>query len=250
MSFPLNKIELVNISKTFKNSNGGLSVLENINFGVKEGDFVCIVGESGCGKTTLFRLISGLEKPSSGSILIDDKTVMEPSDEIGLVFQNPRLLPWLSVKKNIEFGFKIRKKVIPDNIIAQTINLVGIQGFEKTKPKDLSGGMAQRVAIARAIVTEPSVLLMDEPFGAIDALTRTRLQKELTKIWLTKKMTIVFITHDIEEAIALATKIIVLTPRPGKIRRIFQIPIGYPRNPLSTDFFRLKGTILDELTMF
>jgi ABC-type nitrate/sulfonate/bicarbonate transport system ATPase subunit len=246
----LNKIELDNISKVFKQNNGGLSVLENITFGVKEGDFVCIVGESGCGKTTLFRLISGLEQPTSGSISIDGKNVIEPSSEIGLVFQNPRLLPWLSVEKNIEFGFRIRKKLIPDNIIEQTINLVGIKGFEKTKPKNLSGGMAQRAAIARAIVTDPSVLLMDEPFGAIDALTRTRLQKELTKIWLTKKMTIVFITHDIEEAISLATKIIVLTPRPGKIRRIFQISIGYPRNPLTNDFFRLKGTILDELTMY
>jgi ABC-type nitrate/sulfonate/bicarbonate transport system ATPase subunit len=244
------RIEISHISKVYRHSIDDLLVLDDVSFTVEENDFICILGESGCGKSTLFRLISGLEKPTNGDIFINKNKVSAPSSEIGLVFQNHRLMPWLTVQKNIELGFRIRKVPIPKDKIERTIELVGIDGFEKYLPKKLSGGMAQRAAIARAIVSEPNILLMDEPFGAIDAITRLRLQKELIRIWLTKKMTIVFITHDFDEAIMLATKIIILTPRPGKVRRIFQVPLNYPRNPQSNDVLRLKGVLADELTMY
>ena len=246
------KIEIQNLSKSFhQNGNGdNLLVLDKINFSIMENDFVCILGESGCGKSTLFKILSGLELPSEGFILINGEEISEPSSQVGLVFQNHRLMPWLSVQKNIELGYKIRKEKIPKEKIRKVIELVGIEGFEKNKPNSLSGGMAQRVSLARAIVSEPSILLMDEPFGALDALTRLRLQKELTKIWLKNKITVVFITHDIDEAIMLATKILVLTPRPAKIRRLFQIPLSYPRDPRESDFLRLKGELSAELTMY
>lgn len=241
------RISAENVEKIFVRGKDRLSALGPISLEIQPGEFVCILGESGCGKSTLWRIFAGLEKPSAGCVYMDGEPISGPCSRRGVVFQSPALLPWLNVEENVSLGFKIRGEKIDKDHIHKTIKLVGLGGFEKAKPASLSGGMAQRAAIARALVNRPDVLLMDEPFAALDALTRLRMQDALLNIWEQERLTLVFITHDIDEAIALGSKIVVMTSRPGKISREFAVPLERPRLRGSSEFLHLKGIIADQL---
>jgi NitT/TauT family transport system ATP-binding protein len=211
------KLELRNITKTFKTEEGELTALESINLAINPSEFLCIIGPSGCGKSTLLRLIAGLDDPSSGEILLDGKELRGPSLDRGMVFQEYSLFPWRTVLKNVTFGLEIQgiDKQEQYKIAKEYIELVGLKGFEKRYPYELSGGMKQRVAIARALATEPAILLMDEPFGSVDAQTRNILQEELLEIWKRTKKTILFVTHSVDEAVYLADRVAVVSSRPG-----------------------------------
>jgi ABC-type nitrate/sulfonate/bicarbonate transport system ATPase subunit len=245
----MKSIRAQNLVKVYCTGEGQTPALGPVNLEILAGELVCILGESGCGKSTLWRILAGLDEPTAGNVFVDNKPVVGPDYKRGVVFQNPALLPWLSVEENIALGFKIRNENVPKKLVQETINLVGIDGFEKTKPHNLSGGMAQRAAIARALVSNPDILLMDEPFSALDALTRLHMQQALLDIWQKHAITIVFITHDIDEAISLATRIVVLTPRPGKIAQVFDVPLTKPRLHSSSDFMQLKSKIADQLIL-
>jgi NitT/TauT family transport system ATP-binding protein len=214
-----------------------------------DGEFVCVLGPSGCGKTTLLRIIAGLEEPTSGKILLKNKEITGPGSDRGMVFQEFGLFPWRSVRKNIEFGLEIRKipkeerKAISDRYI----DLVGLKGFETSHPNELSGGMKQRVGIARALANDPAILLMDEPFGALDAQTRNLMQKELLRIWSEMKKTVVFITHSVDEAVFVADRVVVMSARPGKIKSIFNVEWERPRDRAGVEFASLRKKILAEL---
>ena len=227
--------------------SGRIEALSRINLEVLPGEFLCILGESGCGKSTLLRILAGLQVPTGGSVQVNGTKITGPNSQVGVVFQNPALLPWLTVEKNVGLGFRIRGESSPGPRIRECIDLVGLRGFEAMRPKSLSGGMAQRAAIARALVGNPEVLLMDEPFSSLDAITRSRMQRELQEIWRRRPITIVFVTHDIDEAVVLGTRVVVMTPRPGRVGRILQIPLEYPRSRRAPDFVRLKSMIADEL---
>ncbi len=226
--------------------------LKDINLEVRESEFVVIVGPSGCGKYTLINLIGGLERVQEGTIRVDGRDVTDPGVERGMVFQGYSLFPWLSVQKNVEFGLKMRK--IPKKEREQTakeyISLVGLEGFANAFPKQLSGGMKQRVAIARTLANHPKILLMDEPFGALDAQTRVVMQELLAKISREMKSTVLFITHDIDEAILLADRIYVMSRRPGTIREVIQVGLEGVRDHeilVNPEFLKLKQKIMDML---
>jgi NitT/TauT family transport system ATP-binding protein len=210
-----------------------------------------VLGPSGCGKTTLLRIIAGLEPKSSGSMVLKGKEIEGPGPDRGMVFQEFALFPWRSVRRNVEFGLEIKK--MPPEMRKETsqkyIDLVGLKGFEDSHPNQLSGGMKQRVGIARALANEPSILLMDEPFGALDAQTRNQMQKELLRIWSETRKTIVFITHSVDEAVFLADRVVVLTSRPGRIKTVHKIDLPRPRNRASQEFIKLRRDILDELEL-
>jgi sulfonate transport system ATP-binding protein len=229
-------------------NGAALPVLDNIDFFVGDGEFISIVGASGCGKSTLLRLIAGLDLDFEGTITIDDQPVLGPSLDRGIVFQDHRLFPWLNVYDNIAMAFEARP--IPAakqrSLIEEHIELVGLRGFEKAFPHQLSGGMAQRAAIARALVNHPKMVLLDEPLGALDYFTRMRLQRELQTIWMTKNVTMIFITHDIDEALFMSDRIVVLKPHPGRIERIVDIDLPRPRNRESPEFIALRHEILEE----
>lgn len=244
----MHQIEINNVSKYFYDKKLATHALDSLDLNIKQGEFICLLGESGCGKSSLLRLISGLESPSNGVININGKPITGTSHERGMVFQSPALLPWLNVEDNIALGFNIRRENVPHEHIQNVIELVGLEGFEKAKPRNLSGGMAQRATIARAMVNTPEILLMDEPFSALDALTRIKMQKEITRIWQKMQTTAIFVTHDIDEAVALATRIIVLTPRPGRILKDIKVDLEYPRSHQSNDFIKLRGQITEDLS--
>ena len=217
-------LELTGISKSFKS----LKVMENIGLHVKRNEFVSVVGSSGCGKTTLLRMMCGLMRPDNGSIRLNGKDIMSPTRRIGLVFQDYSLFEWLTVRENIGFGLRLRgcaDKGIADGYV----DLMGLRDFEDSYPHELSGGMRQRVAIARALAVDPEIVLMDEPFGALDAQTREIMQGFLLNIWRVKKKTVVFVTHDIDEAIRLSSRIVVLSGRPARIAAQFTLPKRRPR---------------------
>jgi NitT/TauT family transport system ATP-binding protein len=219
------------VSKTFPNGNGGLPVLAKVDFSVNRQEFVCVVGPSGCGKTTLLRLFAGLLLPTSGEIYFEGERLEGPRHRIGFVFQEANLMPWRTVVDNIGLPLELQHLQISsiDRRAKDLIALVGLDGFETALPRDLSGGMAQRVAIARALIHEPDMLLLDEPFGALDALTRERMETELMRIWSAKKVTVVMVTHAISEAILLADRVVVLSPRPAHICLDLPIPLPRPR---------------------
>lgn len=245
----LGRINVNNVTKTFVNIDGELiRALTNISLDIKAGSFVCFIGPSGCGKSTLLRLIAGLIKADSGQIILDDNKIEEASYDRGLVFQNPTLFPWLNVYDNIAFGLRARK-IYKENkgLVNEYIDLVGLKGFEKNFPHQLSGGMAQRVAIARALVGHPKVLLMDESLGALDAFTRMNMQDEILKIWKEKHMTVVMVTHDVDEAIYLSDKVVVMSPRPAKIEEIIDVKLARPRARSNPEFLRLRSEILKVL---
>jgi NitT/TauT family transport system ATP-binding protein len=242
-------LSIKDLHKSFRKDDGGLVVIEDFNLDIMDGEFVCVLGPSGCGKTTLLRIIAGLEEPTSGKILLKNKEIAGPGSDRGMVFQEFGLFPWRSVRKNIEFGLEIRKipkeerKAISDRYI----DLVGLKGFETSHPNELSGGMKQRVGIARALANDPAILLMDEPFGALDAQTRNLMQKELLRIWSEMKKTVVFITHSVDEAVFVADRVVVMSARPGKIKSIFDVEWERPRDRSGVEFASLRKKILAEL---
>lgn len=240
----INKLVIRNIQKNFDLDLNKIEVLKDIDLAVNEGEFVSIVGASGCGKSTLLKLIIGLEKSTDGEIIIGERKVSRPSIDCGMVFQEARLFPWLTVEKNIEFGIaKKMSKKERRKIVEEHIKLVGLSGFEKALPKQLSGGMQQRVSIARALVNRPEVLLLDEPFGALDALTRIHMQNEVLNIWSTEKNTMILVTHDIDEAIFLSDRVIVMSDRPGCIKEVMPVDMPRPRDRSSEEFVRIRTKI-------
>lgn len=247
-------IKINNISKIYKNNNDKKSEfksLDNVNLTIEKGEFICLLGPSGCGKSTLLNLIAGFDKPSTGEILIGGNGVKEPSPNYVTIFQNYGLLPWRSVKKNVELGLEAKKisKEERSKIADEYIELVGLSKFSKHHPSQLSGGMQQRVAIARALAVDPEIIFMDEPFGALDAMTRMNMQDEISNIWDKKKKTIIFVTHDIEEAVFLADRIVIMTPGPGKIKSIINVPMGRKRDRTSEEFLKIRDKVFIEFKM-
>ncbi len=250
------KVRAENITKEFPNKSRGSGsiALSGINLQIKDGEFFAIVGPSGCGKSTFLEIVAGLIKPTSGSIYIDDEVVTGPDHNRGIVFQGYALFPWRTVMGNVAYGLEEKGVLQPerDKICSKYISLVGLSGFEKHYPHELSGGMKQRVAIARALAYDPDILLMDEPFAALDAQTREILQVELLRIWNETKKTVLFITHNIEEAVFLADRIAVMSGRPGMIKKIIDVPLSRPRQEehrLIQDFMKLRydvGTLVRE----
>ena len=227
---------------------GGVTALAGADLEIADGEFVTLVGQSGCGKTTLLNILGGLDRPSSGDVLVDGRPVSAPGPDRGVIFQQYALFPWLTVRANIEFG--LRLKHVPNRdrgpIIDHYLDLVGLTDFANRLPKELSGGMKQRVAIARAYAVNPSTLLMDEPFGAVDAVTRVHLQDQLLATWETERKTVVFVTHDVDEAVYLANRVVVMSPRPGRVSQIINVDLPYPRTEetrLSEQFMRLRNRV-------
>ena len=246
------KVKIDHVEKIYDGRQGKMVALNGVDLDIYENEFICVVGPSGCGKSTLLNIIAGLLEPTSGAVYLDGKKVEGTGTERGVVFQQYALFPWLTVMKNVMFGLKL--KGMPDDqakeIAMKYIKMVDLEGFVDAYPKELSGGMKQRVAIARAYAVQPEVLLMDEPFGALDAQTRTQLQAELTKTWQEEKKTCFFITHDVEEAIILATKVIVMRARPGRIKTVIDINLPYPRTQdlkMQKEFLDLKAQIWGEV---
>jgi ABC-type nitrate/sulfonate/bicarbonate transport system ATPase subunit len=223
---------------------GGLA-LDKVSLFVSAGELVSIVGPSGCGKSTLLRLIAGLTPATDGELLVGDQPITEPSAERGLVFQDPNLFPWLTVRRNIETGLVARGVLKQERgQVDKFMRLVGLEAFADAFPHHLSGGMAQRVALARAMINHPKVLLLDEPLGALDAFTRMRMQDEVLRLWQSRRTTMLLVTHDIDEAIYMSDRIVIMTPRPGRIEQIIPVKINRPRDRSSPDFLSLRGDIL------
>jgi ABC-type nitrate/sulfonate/bicarbonate transport system ATPase subunit len=239
-------LQIKDVNKTYRVKNDDISILEDINLGVSKGEFVSVIGASGCGKTTLLRLLVGLEGDYQGEILLNGERLNGPSINRGIVFQNHRLLPWLTIEKNIGLGLKNGKSAESRKTIHEHVELVGLTGFEKSYPHQLSGGMSQRAAIARALVNRPEILLLDEPLGALDALTRMYMQQELDRIWRQEETTMIMVTHDVEEAVYLSDRIVIMSCRPGRIKRIIPVPLARPRDRASYDFIRIKEEVLKE----
>lgn len=245
------KLELQHITKTFSTEEGEMTALDGINLEVKPAEFLCIIGPSGCGKTTLLRMVAGLEHPTSGKIILDGKEVKCASPDRGMVFQEFSLFPWRTVLKNVEFGLEIEgmKEKERREIAEKYIALVGLEGFENHYPYELSGGMKQRVAIARALATEPSILLMDEPFGSVDAQTRNLLQEELLEIWKRTKKTVLFVTHSVDEAVYLADRVAVMSARPGCLVKCLAVDIPRPRKRTSAEANEFREKLLMWLSL-
>lgn len=226
------KIEARHVNKIYKGRKSSTLAMEDCNLEVLNNEFVCIIGPSGCGKSTLLRMLAGLDFPSSGEILVNDKQVTKPDKDRGMVFQTYTLFPWKTVEENISFGFKFNKSIPKEaqkGIVDKYLRLIGLEEFRKSYPKELSGGMKQRVAIARSLANNPEVLLMDEPFGALDSQTKAQMQLLLRDIWQKEKPTVAFVTHDIEEAVFLATKIYVMSARPGRVKQVVDVFLPYNR---------------------
>jgi NitT/TauT family transport system ATP-binding protein len=226
-----------------------MQILNDINLSIRENEFVCFIGPSGCGKTTLLRIVAGLEDPTSGTLTLDGEPIKGPSPERGMVFQEYSLFPWRTVIDNIAFGLELRGIHPNERMVRsrQYLKMVGLERFENRYPHELSGGMKQRVAIARALVNNPRALLMDEPFGALDAQTRNIMQSELLRIWSEEKKTVVFVTHSVDEAIYLADRIVIMSARPGRIKDIIEIPLARPRNRTSSEVNQIRDRILSDL---
>lgn len=233
--------------KSFPVSKQEVTVLSDINLTIHPGEFFCIIGGSGCGKSTLLKMIAGLETASTGLISIDGRPIEGPGLDRGMVFQEHRLLPWLTVRQNIDFGLRESIKRGRAAIVDEHIELVGLAGFEDAYPGQLSGGMAQRVGLARALVNRPEVLLLDEPLGALDALTREKMQNEILRIWEVEKTTMVLVTHDIDEAIYLADRIAVLGSKPGVLRNVYEVTLPRPRSRGDAGFDALRHQLWDAI---
>lgn len=246
------KVKIDHVVKKFNTRNGEVTALNGVDLDIKENEFICVVGPSGCGKSTLLSIIAGLAEPSEGMVYVDGEKVEGTGKDRGVVFQQYALFPWLTVRKNVEFGLKLQGKSKEEcrEIAEHYLKMVDLLQFADSYPKELSGGMKQRVAIARAYAVNPKVLLMDEPFGALDAQTRTQLQTELLETWEKEQKTCFFITHDVEEAIILAQRVIVMSARPGRIKDIIDINIPYPRTQevkMTPEFLELKNKIWSEV---
>ncbi|MDR0761608.1 MAG: ABC transporter ATP-binding protein [Campylobacteraceae bacterium] len=238
-------INISHLTKVFQSGKNRIEALQDINLEINKGEFVSIIGASGCGKSTLLRIIGGLDKEYKGEVLFENKPITAPSRQRGFIFQDIRLLPWLTVEENIKFSLPSNIPNI-NSIVSEKLEIVNLKGFEKSYPKELSGGMAQRVAIARALANQPKVLLLDEPFGALDAITKIKLQEEMLRIWEKEKITMILVTHDIDEAVYLGTRVVVMTNRPGRIQKIHNIELPNPRSRISHEFNIQKETIYKE----
>jgi NitT/TauT family transport system ATP-binding protein len=251
MTEPL--LHIRNLSASFRGYLGDLSALDDVSFEVARGEFVCLIGPSGCGKSTLLRIAAGLLAPSRGEILLEGQVLRTPQKRVGLVFQQPALLPWRTVRDNIALPLEMLR-LSPADIQTQTadlLTLVGLVGFEQEYPIHLSGGMAQRTALARALAQNPEVLLLDEPFGALDALTRERMAAELLRIWERDKRTVLMVTHSVEEAALLADRVVVLSKRPGHVVEIVEVPLPRPRSPAllaAPELQRIAGHLREALS--
>ncbi|GJI60533.1 aliphatic sulfonates import ATP-binding protein SsuB [Bacillus altitudinis] len=233
------------VDKSFCKDKQTIQVLEDVRLTIVPGEFVTVIGPSGCGKSTLLKMIGGLDTDYDGQIVIGERRVVEPGMKQGFIFQEHRLFPWLTVEENIAANFNL-KQVAVRRKVDELIEIVRLKGFEHAYPHELSGGMSQRVAIARALLRDPEILLLDEPFGALDAFTRKHLQDVLLDIWQEKRTTMVLVTHDIDESIYLANEIVLLQARPGRIHKILPVNLPFPRNRTSTAFQSLRQKVLSE----
>ncbi len=245
------KLEVSGVRKVFQPEDGRAPVVavERFDLAVDEGEFVCLLGPSGCGKSTLLNIVAGFVRPTGGRVRLDGTEVTSPGRDRGVVFQDHALFPWFRVGQNVEFGLKMAgaSRQERERIADRYLDLVGLRPFRAAFPKELSGGMKQRVAIARALANDPKILLMDEPFGALDAQTRRLMQDELTKIWAATGKTILFVTHAIEESLLLADRVVVMSARPGRIKAVLAISLARPRSDVTPDFVALKAEIQELL---
>jgi NitT/TauT family transport system ATP-binding protein len=247
------KLQINNITMTFRTRRGDSVVaVDNLSLHVGEREFISIVGPSGCGKSTVLRVIAGLIRPDNGTVLLDGQPITSPGADRGMVFQSYTLFPWLTVQGNVEYGLKVKGMPVTERarIARDYLAKVGLQGFERSYPKELSGGMMQRVALARALANDPKVLLMDEPFGALDAQTRTIMQEMLVTLWQQTPKTILFITHDIDEALFLSDRVYIMTARPGRIKQMLDVDLPRPRSLAMTttpQFIEQKRIVLDAI---
>ena len=241
------KVSIRGLNMTFAADGREVRVLEEIDLDVSDGELVCVLGPSGCGKSTLLNIVGGFLPPTGGEVRIDGEVVAGPDPRRIFVFQERGVFPWLTVEGNIGFGLSKLSAAERAERIAYYVQLVGLTGFEKTYPQELSGGMKQRVEVARALAVNPDVLYLDEPFGALDSITRLVMRGELLRIWEAEKKTILFVTHDIEESVQLADRVVVLTARPGRIRRIVPIDLPHPRDLSSRRYLELRDGIFEEI---
>ena len=241
------KLRAQNLGVVYDRDGTNMPVLEDINLDIADGEFICVVGPSGCGKSTLLNAMAGFLSPSSGSVSIDGETVSGPDPRRILVFQERGVFPWLTVEGNIGFGLSKLSRKEREERIAHYVKTVRLEGFENTYPSDLSGGMKQRLQVARALAVNPDILYLDEPFGALDSITRVIMRGELLRIWQTERRTIVFVTHDIDEAVQLADRVVVLSSRPARIKEILTIDIPHPRNISSPRYLALRDELLKQI---
>lgn len=246
-------LEIKGLTKKYDNKDTEVQAVSDFNLDVQDNDFISIIGPSGCGKSTILRMITGLIEKTGGSIVIDGKETKGPNKDKGMVFQNFSLFPWLTVEENILFGVNLKGTVSEADkkkLLNHYLEMTGLTEFQKSYPKNLSGGMQQRVAIARALANTPKVILMDEPFGSLDSQTRSQMQELLTGIWEKEKMTVLFVTHDVSEAVFLSNKIVVLSKRPAQIKKVIDIPFARPRShslKMDTKFFNLINQVQKEV---
>jgi NitT/TauT family transport system ATP-binding protein len=243
-------IHVERVTRRFRDNEGNVrAAIADVSLEVARGEFVCLLGPSGCGKTTLLNLIAGFDRPSSGRVLVDDREVQGPDPSRLCIFQSYALFPWRTVLDNVAYGLEVRgaARVERETIAHDLLRLVGLDGFSGHLPHQLSGGMQQRVAVARALAVDPAILLMDEPFGALDALTRIRLQDEIARIAGERSTTVVFVTHDVDESIVLADRVVVMAPAPGRIQRVIPVSLKRPRCRTNEGFVALRAAILREL---
>ncbi len=241
------KLCVENVSVTFQRDKDQVHVLENVSLEVGDGEFVCLVGPSGCGKTTLLNAMAGFLAPTAGEIRVDGEVVQGPDPRRIFVFQERGVFPWLTVEGNIGFGLFRLSRAEREQRIAHYVKMVGLQGFEKAYPSELSGGMKQRLEVARALAVNPDMLFLDEPFGALDSITRLVMRKELLRIWEAERKTIIFVTHDIDEAVQLADRVVVMSSRPATIQQIVDIDIPHPRNLSSARYLELRDGIFQQI---
>jgi ABC-type nitrate/sulfonate/bicarbonate transport system ATPase subunit len=244
-------LRIAGVTKEFPNTDNPdvhTRALDNVSLSIEAGELVSLIGPSGCGKSTLLRLLAGLDAPTAGELWVGDQQIQGPSAERGLVFQDPNLFPWLTVRRNIQSGLVARSLLHQKrDEVEEYIRLVGLESFAGAYPHHLSGGMAQRAALARALINHPKVLLLDEPLGALDAFTRMRMQDEVLRLWESRGTTMLLVTHDIDEAIYMSDRIVIMTPRPGRVERIMDVSLDRPRQRNSADFLQLRGDILEFL---
>jgi NitT/TauT family transport system ATP-binding protein len=241
------KLRMQHVNMVFERDGKSVAVLEDIHLDVRDGEFICLVGPSGCGKSTLLNVMGGFLPPTSGSVTIDGEAVQGPDSRRILVFQERGVFPWLTVEGNIGFGLSKLSSDERRQRIAHYVQMTRLQGFEHTYPSDLSGGMKQRLQVARALAVNPDILYLDEPFGALDSVTRFIMRGELLRIWQTERRTIVFVTHDIDEAVQLADRVVVLSSRPAKIQDILTIDIAHPRNMSSPRYLEHRDDLLKKI---
>jgi ABC-type nitrate/sulfonate/bicarbonate transport system ATPase subunit len=241
------KVVIENVSVTFEAERGTIHAVQDVSLTIREGEFVCLLGPSGCGKSTLLNVVGGFLPPTHGVVKIDGDPVEKPDPRRVFVFQERGVLPWLTVEGNIGFGLFRLSPAEREKRVKYYVELVGLKGFEASFPQELSGGMKQRVEVARALAVNPDVLYLDEPFGALDSITRVQMRTELLRIWSHEKKTVIFVTHDIEESIQLADRVVVMSARPGKVQRIVDIDVPRPRDISSEAYIKLRDEIFEEI---